>query len=94
MTELQLGREIALEVPKMVVEMKCKPCGIGVAIARVERRHGIRPEFDWAGAGARKAGHACSLTTWDKAPVAQDSRLPRERDDDEPRFDRVPGEEG
>lgn len=82
-TELQLGREVALEVPKMVQEMKCKPCGIGVAIARVEKRNGITPVFDWAGAGARRARHTCPLTTWDKAPIAQDSRLPPERDDDD-----------
>jgi hypothetical protein len=93
-SELQLGREIALEVPAMVREMQCKPCGIGVAIARVEKRNGISPVFDWAGMAARKAGHKCQLTTWDKAPVVQDSRLPPERDDDDVKFDRVPGEEG
>ena len=70
-TELQLGREIAKEVPAMVREMQCMPCGIGVAIARVEKRNGISPVFDWAGAAAKKAGHACSLTTWDKREAAQ-----------------------
>jgi len=83
-TELQLGREIALEVTHKVRELGCKPCGIGAAIAHIEERHGIRPVFDWRGARARAAGHACPLTTWDKpAPFAPDPRLPPERDDDE-----------
>jgi hypothetical protein len=67
----------------MVREMQCYPCGIGVAIARVEKRAGISPVFDWAGSAARRAGHKCSLTSWDKQPIPQDSRLPPERDDDD-----------
>ena len=85
--ERQMGREIAREVPGMIREMGCQPCGIGTAIARIERRHGISPVFDWQGARAREAGHRCSLTTWDKAPI----QLPLAGDQGS--LERVPGED-
>lgn len=68
-SELQLGREIAFEVNDHVRRLGCKACGIGAAIRHIEERHELWPLFDWAGAGAKKAGHACLNTTWDKRPV-------------------------
>jgi hypothetical protein len=78
-SELQLGREIAFEVNDHVRRLGCKTCGIGAAIRQIEERHDIWPLFDWAGAAAKKAQHACRYTTWDKRPVPSIGQE-RERD--------------
>lgn len=78
-SELQLGREIAFEVNDHVRELGCKTCGIGAAIRHIEERHELWPLFDWAGDAAKKAGHACRHTTWDKRPIP---RIEQQRESD------------
>jgi hypothetical protein len=62
--EEQLGWAV-LETMKQLRTMGCLTCRIGRAVDMVAEAN-KRQRFDWAGVEARKTGHSCTFTTWDK----------------------------